>query len=57
MMEKQIWIEKKYKKSFNKQIIMDFDDQIWSIILKVPILVIFCWIDNFFPLTCILKSF
>jgi hypothetical protein len=43
--------------NFNQQIIMDLNDQIWTLFSKLPILVIFCWIDIFSPLTCMLKSF
>jgi len=52
------WIEKHYNKNFNQQITMYF----WmtkfgrTLFSKVPILVTFCWIDIFFPLTCISKS-
>jgi len=52
------WIEKKYNKNFNEQLTMNFwmtkfgpyfqKSQSWSF---------FCWIDIFFLLTCIIKSF
>jgi hypothetical protein len=57
------WWEKKnvlknYNKKFNQQIIMDFwMTKFGPYFQKVPILVIFCWIDIFFPLTYIIKSF
>jgi len=33
------------------------NDQIWTLFSKVSILVIFCWINIFFPLTCMIKRF
>jgi hypothetical protein len=50
---------KNYNKYSNQQITMDFwmTKLIWTLFSKVSILVIFCWIDIFLPLTCIIKSF
>jgi hypothetical protein len=50
---KKIWIEKNYNKNFNQQITL-WTFQWPNLDLtksKVLILVIFCWIDIFFPLT------
>jgi hypothetical protein len=49
---------KNYDKNFNQQITMDFwMTKFGPYFLKVPILVIFCWIDIFSPITCMLKNY
>ncbi len=50
---------KNYDKNFNQQITSYgfLNEEIWTLFSKVPILVIFCWIDISFPLTCMIKSF
>ncbi len=52
MMEKKNGLKKITTKHYGL-----LNDQIWTFFSKVPILVIFCWIDIFSPLTCIIKSF